>query len=204
MKIMIFHFRRSINDHESQDLANLLFVFTRGLPIPNFKWTLEPSGVFSRKSLLARLVSESNPPISSFFSMIWKNPKKIRFFAWLVSLGRLNTDFIQRSSSMVVCPNDSGVWNVMCAKRSTEDLVHVIRSCHFALTLWRKFLNTIGVNVPPGGCKGTEEVLVNSSFSKKDILFGTGRQNSSLHCEIYGLRERREPFSVQKEPWEEI
>lgn len=68
---------------------------------------------------------------------------------------------------MVVCPNDSGVWNVMRAKRSTEDLVHVIRSCHFALTLWRKFLNTIGVNVPPGGCKGTEELLVNSSFSKR-------------------------------------
>ena len=33
----LFYFRRPLNDHESEDLANLLFVVTRGLSVPNFK-----------------------------------------------------------------------------------------------------------------------------------------------------------------------
>ncbi|KAI5334762.1 hypothetical protein L3X38_024895 [Prunus dulcis] len=77
-------------------------------------WELEDHGLFSCKSFRAFISANSNTDVFPPFASVWKakTPPKVKFFMWLIAIGKVNTcDRIQRRNPMMCL---SPHWCVLC------------------------------------------------------------------------------------------
>ena len=117
-------------------------------------WLPDSSNLFSSKSAFNKLRKTPNMNVFSPFKLIWKCniPHKIKVFAWLVALGRVNTcDMLQKRRSYCAF---SPSWCVLC-KREGETGDHLFIHCRFTLKIWWKALQVFGLCwVVPRSCYG--------------------------------------------------
>ena len=111
-------FYRNLHDREIENFSNLSVALDQvrlneasaDLRI----WKPDRSEGFSCRSAFAALQNAGGTPDFQFFKFIWKPaiPAKIKFFAWSLSLEKINThDVLQRKRSFhCLSPN----WCVMC------------------------------------------------------------------------------------------
>ena len=73
----------------------------------------------------------------SIFRKLWKSKctPRLKFFAWLLFVDRLNTRSMLIRRHFNVQPNS---WCVLCSSNSDEDTEHLFFSCPFASTCWQK------------------------------------------------------------------
>ncbi|KAK4253924.1 hypothetical protein QN277_010539 [Acacia crassicarpa] len=98
-------------------------------------WGADNNGSFSIKS--ACFLIENNPHNlrCSLFKHIWRwqGAERIRAFLWLVMLNKLPTNAWRStwSSASPLCA---------CCQMEVEDLLHILRDCHYAKRLWLKLV----------------------------------------------------------------
>ena len=142
------HFFRNLHDCKLENLADLTVVLdhlhlneeSADLRI----WHPDNSGCFSSRSAFGALQQIDELQDFPFHGYIWKSgiPVRIKFFAWSLSLGRINIfDVLQRKRPFqCLSPN----WCVMC-KRDLESSRHLFLHYEFAKSLervWSSFRNT--------------------------------------------------------------
>ncbi|XP_026459695.1 uncharacterized protein LOC113360398 [Papaver somniferum] len=109
-----FDFRRVLSNTEVVEFATLLTIIGDNPPTQNDltdtrRWKLNHTGVFTMKSLYAKLVAEDG--VNHFpYSFIWKTeiPPNINILMWCLIHGKLNTDILQHKgmdlhNSCVLC-----------------------------------------------------------------------------------------------------
>ena len=153
-----FYFRRNVRDSELEELVELLdclnnLQLNHGL-MDKRLWLPDSSHSFSSKSAFNKLRETINMNVFSPFKMIWKSiiPHKVKVFAWLVALGRIDTcDVLQKKRPYcVLYPS----WCVLC-KREEETIDHLFIHCNFSSRIWWKVLKVFGLSwVVPGSCYG--------------------------------------------------
>ena len=107
-------------------------------------WNPDSSGSFSCKSASAAIQHDTALQDFPFYKFIWKSniPARIKFFAWSLSLERINTyDVLQRKRPFL-CLSPS--WCVMC-KHEQESILHLFIQCNFARSLWIKVFREFGI-----------------------------------------------------------
>ena len=142
------HFFRNLRDRELENLANLTVILDRvhlNEELTDLRiWLPENFGYFSSKSAFGALQKLDGLQDFPFYGYIWKSgiPARIKFFAWSLSLGRVNTyDVLQRKRPFqCLFPN----WCVMC-KRELESSTHLFLQCEFAKSLWLKVWREFGL-----------------------------------------------------------
>lgn len=84
-------------------------------------------------------------PAPPAFKLVWKSKvtPRIKFFAWLILLDRLNTKSMLARRNFNVQPNS---WCVLCQERQEETLSHLFFDCDFAKRCWTK----LGIIWTPG------------------------------------------------------
>ncbi|XP_016199059.1 uncharacterized protein LOC107640024 [Arachis ipaensis] len=108
-------------------------------------WKFDSKGIFSTKSVLQVLQSETlSDEITSysFTSSVWRGmvPPRIELFGWFVLIGRVNTK--ERLSRLgVIRLNDTLC--VLC-KREIESVEHLFLLCEFTWQVWCRWLRTFG------------------------------------------------------------
>lgn len=93
-------------------------------------WSIDPSGIFSVKSLTQNLAS-SSPLEKELFSAIWKSksPKRINILLWIMINGSFNTSEILQKKLPSNC-----IMTSVCSLcfRDEDSLDHVFVDCSFA------------------------------------------------------------------------
>ena len=117
-------------------------------------WLPDSTQIFSSKFAFNKQRESLNMRVFSPFRLIWKSPipYKIKVFAWLVALGRVNTcDVLQKKRpNYMLYPS----WYVMC-KREEETVAHLFIHCSFSSRIWWNVMQTFGLDwVVPGSCYG--------------------------------------------------
>ena len=76
-------------------------------------------------------------PVSPIFKRLWQSKctPRLKFFAWLLLVDRLNTRNMLLRRHYNVHPNS---WCVLCSTQEEEDLNHLFFTCPFALSCWNK------------------------------------------------------------------
>ena len=76
-------------------------------------------------------------PVSPIFKRLWQSKctPRLKFFAWLLLVDRLNTRNMLLRRHYNVHPNS---WCVLCSTQEVEDLNHLFFTCPFALSCWNK------------------------------------------------------------------
>ena len=94
----ILHLRRGVSDREVGELADLVSTLekVRVCRVLEYTWVweIEPSGLFTSKSLFQSLIDKPISIPTKFHHFIWKIsiPIKVRVFGWLLlTLKKLNT-----------------------------------------------------------------------------------------------------------------
>lgn len=79
-----------------------------------------------------------NIPAHPAFSWVWKSKctPRVKFFAWLIVVDRLNTKTMLRRRHMKV--QDEEIFCVLCNERAEEDLDDLFFNCPFARRCWEK------------------------------------------------------------------
>ena len=112
-------------------------------------WKLDTSGGFSSKSAFLALHHDLGIQDFQYYELIWKSgiPSRIKFFAWSLSLERINTlDVLQsKRSSQCLSPN----WCVMC-RQDQESISHLFLHCDYARSLWSRVFREFNraINLP--------------------------------------------------------
>ncbi|XP_026398308.1 uncharacterized protein LOC113294103 [Papaver somniferum] len=131
-----FNFKRNLTESEVNLFANLMLWIGDEPPVldalqDNRRWTLDNSGLFSVKTIYAKLLEDSG--IADFpYQFIWKEsvPSKINFLVWCIVHEKLNTiDKLQAkgvdiNNSCILCGDD------------TESHDHIFLHCKIAHKLW--------------------------------------------------------------------
>ena len=97
-------------------------------------WGLDSSGAYTCKSYFKWLANDPSQSNFKCFNFNWKAivPPKIRFFAWVVALGKLNTgEIIQRRF-----PHTSLSPSFCITCKHSEESIY----CDVAFNLWSKVL----------------------------------------------------------------
>lgn len=78
-----------------------------------------------------------NVPAHPSFSWMWKSKctSRVKFFAWLILVDRLNTKTMLRRRNLYV---DDEVHYVLCNEGADEDIDHLFLNCPFAKRYWEK------------------------------------------------------------------
>ena len=143
------HFRRYFHERELDSFANLTTlldtVHLRGDVADTRIWVPDNSGGFSSKSAFAALQQEDGFFEFRFFKFIWKScvPVRVKFFAWSLSLEKINTSDVLQHKRPFHClyPNRC----VMC-NQDSETILHLFLQCHYARSLWVKVFNEFGLH----------------------------------------------------------
>ena len=141
-------FFRNFNDREFSEYLSLLQVIQNANLNQNLSdkrvWTAHQSGEFSCKSFFDILSSSQNTTPLPQFNFIWKRgvPSKIKVFAWLALLGRVNTCDLLQKWRPYMCFSPS--WCVLC-KDHGEDIDHILLHCKFVRLLWNRLFGFMGV-----------------------------------------------------------
>ncbi|CAN1137716.1 Putative ribonuclease H protein At1g65750 [Linum perenne] len=101
-------------------------------------WGPDPKGTFSLKSayeVLAAAGSDNNAN-QKLWNLIWrwKGPNRVRFFLWLVAHNRILTNAERRRRHL------SATDTCDRCNMGSEDVLHVLRDCNFAVKIWRGIL----------------------------------------------------------------
>ena len=106
-------------------------------------WTFISGNQIYSAQLYYRMVFQNLNP-SPIFKKIWKSKctPRLKLFAWLLFVDRLNTRSMLDRRHFNVQPNS---WCVLCSSNYDEDLEHLFFSCTFASTCWRN----LGFQWPP-------------------------------------------------------
>nr|XP_025648023.1 uncharacterized protein LOC112743003 [Arachis hypogaea] len=109
----------------------------------NMVWKLDSKGVFSTKSIMQVLQSETlSDEITSysFTSSVWRGvvPPRIELFGWFVLVGRVNIK--ERLSRLgIVMPSDNIC--VLC-KKEIESVKHLFLLCELTWQVWCSWLRS--------------------------------------------------------------
>ena len=134
-------FFRHVHDRELGDLATLTTILEQvhlNEDLADTRtWEPDNSGSFSSKSAFRVIQGDRGIQDFQFYKDIWKSriPSRIKFFAWTLSLGKINTHDILQKRRAFQCLSPS--WYVMC-KQEQETLSHLFLHRGFARTLWSK------------------------------------------------------------------
>lgn len=93
------------------------------------------NGLYTSRKLYGLAFNHLNaPPI---FRWLWKSKciPRLKFFAWLVFVDRLNTKIMLHRRNFTVQPN---LFCVMCNDQVEEDIQHLFFDCPFAVLCWQK------------------------------------------------------------------
>jgi len=119
---------------ELNDLRNLVqnFVLTEENDQRIFCWG---NSRFAASKLYKMAFLSS--PVPASFKLIWKSKvtPRIKFFAWLILLDRLNTKSMLARRNFNVQPN---CHCVLCTEGIEESIEHLFFSCEFARKVWDK------------------------------------------------------------------
>ena len=135
------HFYRDMHVLEIQNFATMSVILDQVRLNGEMEdiriWNQDRSGGFSCKSAIAALQHDENVPDFPFYQFVWKSniPTRIRFFAWSLSLEKINTFDILQKKRPFMSLNPS--WCVMC-KQNQESALHLFLQCDFATHLWAK------------------------------------------------------------------
>ena len=170
-------------------------------------WLPDSSHIFSCKSAFNKLRETLNTNVFSPFKLIWKSPipHKIKVFAWLVALGRVNTcDVLQKKRPhSTMYPR----WCVMC-KSEAETVDHLFIHYSFGSRIWWKILHTFRLYwVVLGSCYGllSGQAGLFKGKEKKKIIF-----NQFLSATLWTIwvdrnnRIFQECVSSEEELWKKI
>ena len=126
------HFYRNFHDREVDSFANLTSLLDtvnlRGDKADTRIWVPNNSGCFSSKSAFAALQQEDGFLEFPFFKYIWKScvPVRVKFFAWSLSLEKINTSDVLQHKRPFQCLNPNRC--VTCNKDS-ESISHLFLQC---------------------------------------------------------------------------
>ena len=141
-------FYRNLHDRELDSYA-LLTVFLDTVHLHEHLadtrvWLPDNSGGFSSKSAFVALQQEDGFQDFRFYKFIWKSciPIRVKFFAWSLSLEKINTNDVLQHKRPFHClfPNRC----VMC-KHDAESISHLFIRCGYARSLWAKVFNEFGL-----------------------------------------------------------
>jgi hypothetical protein len=123
------------------DLADLVEMVQLGEGTDTVRWNLEPSGVFSVKSMYAKL---SQGALVAHFKDVWaaKLPLKIKIFTWQLVLNRLPT----RSPIAARFGPTSGSC-ALCG--AVENVNHILFTCSLAKFMWSVIRQLLGCSWSP-------------------------------------------------------
>ena len=135
---MGFGFYRNLHDWKLENYANLTALLDQvhlNRDLADIRiWKPNNSVEFSSKSAFVALQQEGGIPDFHFYKHIWKSsiPARIKFFAWSLSLEKINTyDVLQRKRPFqCLSPNQC----VMC-KQDNDSIHHSFLKCSFARSL---------------------------------------------------------------------
>ncbi|KAM7485873.1 hypothetical protein LguiA_001882 [Lonicera macranthoides] len=143
------NFSRNFNNRDIVDFTSLLGII--GNTHFNFNsgdkrvWVGTSSGKFSCKSFLENISCSSSSLPFPQYSFIWKGgvPHKVKVFAWLASLGKVNTcDKIQvRRPNCMLSPSVC----ILC-KKDGESIDHILVHCSVARFMWSNLFSLFGVD----------------------------------------------------------
>ena len=134
-------FFRHLHDRELGNLANPTALLDQIHLIADLAdtrtWLPDNSGSFSSKLAFRVIQGDHGIQDFQFYKDIWKSgiPSRIKFFAWTLSLGKINTHDILQRKRAFQCLSPS--WCVMC-KQHQETIPHLFLHCDFAMILWSK------------------------------------------------------------------
>ena len=117
------------------ELQNLLSIVTYD-PDSNDSWSfIGGNANYSAKKLYTVAYSTMQAPRN--FSWLWKSQctPRVKFFAWLMLLDRLNTRVMLRRWNFNL---QMGVNCVLCSSGMDEDADHLLFACPFARRCWQK------------------------------------------------------------------
>lgn len=101
-------------------------------------WTYQwGSSKYSSKKLYK--LAFNNMPAHPIFKWLWKSKctSRIKFFAWMVLVDRLNTKVMLKRRNL--SDEDDDAQCVLCTEAIDEDWDHLFFGCSFARRCWRKF-----------------------------------------------------------------
>ena len=107
-------------------------------------WKPVRYGGFSCKSALVALQRDDGVQNFEFYKFIWKFgiPIRIKFFAWSLSLKKINTCEVLQRKRPFQCLHPS--WCVMC-KQDQKSFIRLFLQGKYARMLWLKVLSKFGV-----------------------------------------------------------
>ncbi|KAM7504425.1 hypothetical protein LguiB_003329 [Lonicera macranthoides] len=141
-------FSRNFSDRECNELISLLNSIDSVQLNCNSSdkrvWVGHYSGEFSCKSFFEILLQSPPVPLFPQSCFIWKSgvPSKIKVFAWLASLAKVNTcDMIQsRRPFMYLSPS----WCILC-KQAIQNVDHILLHCSFVNDVWVRIFYMFGL-----------------------------------------------------------
>ena len=141
--------RRNLHDKELDGFANLTTLLD-SVHLSEHRadsriWLSDNSGGFSCKSAFSALQHEDGFLEFRFYKFIWKScvPIRVKFFAWSLSLEKINTSDVLQHKRPFQCLSPNRC--VMC-KLDSESIHHLFFQCHFARSLWVKVFNEFGLH----------------------------------------------------------
>ncbi|KAK9993524.1 hypothetical protein SO802_023227 [Lithocarpus litseifolius] len=137
------HFRRLVNDQESQSLDSCMVLIystkVRGVGSDNLCW--KPAS--SRGFTVSGFYHSLSPYTASYFpwKMLWQSkvPPRVAFFSWTAALGKILTIDNLRKRHFVVLE-----WCYMC-KRCGESVDHLLLHSPFAMEMWSTVFCLFGI-----------------------------------------------------------
>lgn len=153
----------------------------------NDTWTFQWGKQSYYSSKLYKLALHTyKPPIT--FSWIWKFKctPRLKFFAWLILVDRLNTKMMLQRRHFYVQPN---TLCIMCQDQAEEDFNHLVFGCPFVVACWQKIGSTWNGNVEiKADCNtfsnhwGIPILLKFSSLQvRKSEIWGMNKYLTTLH-----------------------
>ncbi|XP_026420399.1 uncharacterized protein LOC113316434 [Papaver somniferum] len=161
-----FEFKRVLTNLEVEEYAALLTIIgdnplvQDALPDTR-RWKLQNSGIFTVKSLYAKMIAESG--VDNFpYQFIWRPsiPPKINILMWCLLHGKLNTIDVLQHKGM-------DLYNscVLCGI-GVESQDHLFLHCKIAYKIWSGLLpNTGWVWVVPGAMNDLADMWHHNHFS---------------------------------------
>ena len=131
-------FGRNLNEWELEQISELLVLLdsVRFFDVMEDSrvWLSQESGISACKSALNELTKlEDGELLMSFFHLESCAPSKVKFFGWLLAIGKLNTsDVLQKRKPYMAF---SPAWCVLC-KQDGESIDRIFLHCPMATRLW--------------------------------------------------------------------
>ena len=139
-----------MHDWELDNYANLIALLDQvhlNGALANIRiWQPNNSREFSSKSASVALQQEDGFQDFRFYKFIWKSsiPARVKFFAWSLSLEKINTYDVLQHKRLFHCLSPNRC--VMC-KQDNKSICHLFLQCCHARSLWVKVFSEFGLDM---------------------------------------------------------